>query len=74
MILVVLNRKICRGQRKQIVSDKHVLENITAVMISNWLVGSLGEKRSADSSDSSDGGDVNHRCSGHKSWFTPLST
>lgn len=36
--------------------DKHVLENITAGMISIWLVDNLGEKRGRDSSDNSGGG------------------
>ena len=46
MILVVLNRKICRRERKQAVGDKGFLENIAAGKTSIWLIDSLSEKKS----------------------------
>lgn len=33
------------GEKKQVVDDKHFLENIAAGKISIWLIESLGEKR-----------------------------
>ena len=42
--MVVLNRKTCREEKRQVANDKHVPEETTAGMISIWLVDNLGER------------------------------